>query len=279
MRTTTTLTPDLPAWAWLGLPLILFLFPYALNIDERLSALAQGEMGIVENVTVLTLLLGVVGGVVALSSRIPVPGTWLKGWILLLTLACFGFAGEELSWGQHFAGWSTPETWAHVNDQQETNLHNTSSLFDQVPRGLLTLEALVGGTIVPLLVMAGKIRLDPSRPFHWFWPTYTAIPVSVMALTVTLPKKAARLLDLTIPRGIEVVGGETKECLLAAFMSLYLWSLYVRLRNSRAVAASSPEDIAAVQRVKPRFRRSPVEPLDESIPGGADQTRIRRRVA
>lgn len=256
MQTKTSVKRDLSAWLWLGLPSALFLFPYALNVNERLSALAQGEMGIVENVTVLTLLWGAVGGVLALTSRTLLPADWLKWWILLVTLGCFGFAGEELSWGQHFVGWSTPEAWSHLNDQQETNLHNTSGLFDQVPRGLLTLAALVGGTIAPILAVTGRLRLDRGRAFHWLWPTYVAIPVSVMALTVTLPKKAARLLDLTIPRGIEVLAGETKECLLATFMSLYLWSLYVRLRHNDAAANDSADHAATLRYEPPRSRES-----------------------
>ncbi len=44
---------------------------------------------------------------------------------LIGALGSLYIAGEEMSWGQHFFHWNTPEYWAEVNRQQETNLHNT----------------------------------------------------------------------------------------------------------------------------------------------------------
>jgi len=75
----------------------------------------------------------------------------LFAWIGLAGLACFYVAGEEISWGQHLAQWNTPEYWRAVNDQGETNLHNTSSWFDQKPRTLLELGVIVGGLLGPAL--------------------------------------------------------------------------------------------------------------------------------
>ena len=44
-----------------------------------------------------------------------------------MALGAFFVAGEELAWGQHIFGWSTPEALEAVNVQQETTLHNISS--------------------------------------------------------------------------------------------------------------------------------------------------------
>ena len=41
-----------------------------------------------------------------------------------LALLFFVAFGEEISWGQRIFGWSTPESLAKVNYQQETNIHN-----------------------------------------------------------------------------------------------------------------------------------------------------------
>ena len=49
-------------------------------------------------------------------------------------LSCLYIAGEEMSWGQHFFHWNTPEYWAEVNRQEETNLHNTYAIFEKWPR-------------------------------------------------------------------------------------------------------------------------------------------------
>src|SRR3546814_4343016 len=74
-------------------------------------------------------------------------------WIVLALLGSVYMAGEEASWGQHYAGWLTPEGWQAINDQGETNLHNTSSWLDQKPRTLLEIGVIVGGIIVPLLAL------------------------------------------------------------------------------------------------------------------------------
>lgn len=45
----------------------------------------------------------------------------------LLALVLFVMAGEELSWGQRIFHWSTPEGYAKINAQSETNLHNLAT--------------------------------------------------------------------------------------------------------------------------------------------------------
>ena len=142
------------------------------------------------------------------------------------------FAGEELSWGQHYFGWETPEGWGNVNDQQETNLHNTSALFDQVPRTLLTIAALVGGIIVPLVLLFRGKCFDPKGDAYWLWPTYIVMPASIGAIFVSFHEKAYKLFDSEVPFILDIRAGETKECLLAMFIMLYMLSLYKRLKNS-----------------------------------------------
>ena len=44
---------------------------------------------------------------------------------------------EEISWGQHFFNWSSPIFFINLNHQGETNLHNISNLFNEIPRSLL----------------------------------------------------------------------------------------------------------------------------------------------
>jgi hypothetical protein len=65
-------------------------------------------------------------------------------------LACFYIAAEEMSWGQHFFQKDTPEYWAAVNRQQETNLHNTYAIFEKTPRSILEAGILIGGLGLPL---------------------------------------------------------------------------------------------------------------------------------
>ncbi len=63
------------------------------------------------------------------------PSVPLRGWGILALIGSVYVFGEELSWGQHLFDWTTPEFWNQINDQGETNFHNTSSWLDQKPDG------------------------------------------------------------------------------------------------------------------------------------------------
>ena len=55
------------------------------------------------------------------------------------TLGIIYFFLEEISWGQHYLKWESFEIFKALNNQGETNIHNISNIFDQLPRGILTL--------------------------------------------------------------------------------------------------------------------------------------------
>ena len=99
---------------------------------------AQEPSGIIEHLTVLVLIPGILAGLLALFrySGHPTPRFMIL-WILSWSLACIYFAGEEASWGQWYFNWKTPDFMAGINDQGETNLHNMSSWLDQKPRTLV----------------------------------------------------------------------------------------------------------------------------------------------
>jgi hypothetical protein len=50
---------------------------------------------------------------------------------LLLVLVTLVLAGEELSWGQRIFDWATPVSYAAINAQGETNLHNLATQLFQ----------------------------------------------------------------------------------------------------------------------------------------------------
>src|SRR5690606_13691057 len=103
----------------------------------------------------------------------------LVAWLALAALGCFYVAGEEISWGQHFLQWSTPEYWSALNDQQETNLHNVSSWLDQKPRALLEAGVVLGGIVAPALraLRPGLLRGLPDL----LAPTAAALPSALLA--------------------------------------------------------------------------------------------------
>lgn len=224
---------DLPTWLWLWLPITIALLPYVARIiNPATDAFIFGELGVIENITVIVLLFALVVAIKSYAYLRTFEFPIFKIWITLLTLGCFYYAGEELSWGQHWIGWATPETWQDINDQGETNLHNTSAILDQVPRTILTLAAVVGGIIVPIFFILRRKVLSASDFSYWWWPTYVNIPTCVAAIAVSLHEKAYKLFDTTVPYILDIRAGETKECLLAMFLFLYLTSFYKRIKQT-----------------------------------------------
>ena len=245
-----TLDPDehvaraLPWPIWLGLPLAIGIAPSVTRAfsEDAYMRYFRRETGIVEITTALILAAAFVTGISLLRRAREYPAGWLKLWFGAFTLGCLYFLGEEISWGQHFFGWSTPEVLAESNDQSETNLHNLGGwmgvLLDQLPRTLLTIAAVVGGLIGPLVLRARRRGWDPQSDFRpWIWPLRIAIPAALGAVTISLPKK---FFDEGVPAWLDFQAGESKEAFLAALLLVY--ALGVRAsclgRDARAGAAA-----------------------------------------
>jgi len=139
--------------------------------------------------------------------------------VLAAALGSFYITGEEISWGQHIASWSTPEFWAGVNDQGETNLHNTSSWLDQKPRLFLFIGIVIGGIVVPLMRRCAPYRLPPLLS-----PLYPSNVVVLTALGVTIPhlvQKAAEFFGT----GLFIRVSEVQEIYMYYFVLIYLLDL------------------------------------------------------
>lgn len=227
---------DVPFGIYLWVPLLLALSPYVLQSVFGEADFLSGERGIFEILTFVLLLLAVYFIVRAMSLAAASRIRYLPAWLVLMLLGSVYFAGEEVSWGQHFFLWQTPEVWQGLNDQQETNLHNTYAIFDQVPRVLLSLAALVGGIIVPLCRKACAVAPPVNEMAGWLWPTIACVPVCLFALLISLLDDVAEGLGDAVPAYLDISGGEMKECLLALFILFYAASLFRRLR---AFAAGS----------------------------------------
>jgi len=223
---------DLPKWLWLWLPILVASFPYVMRIvNVESDQYVYGELGIIENLTFIVLLIAIVLGIMSIAKTKSFKFLVFRAWLTLLVLGCIYYAGEEISWGQHWIGWATPESWMSINDQGETNLHNTSALLDQVPRTLLTIAAVVGGVLIPSYFLMRDIKLSANSFYAWLWPTYVDIPTCLLAVLVSLHEKVYKLFDTTVPHLLDIRAGETKECLLAMFLFMYIASFYKRLKQ------------------------------------------------
>lgn len=86
------------------------------------------------------------------GSTLPRPSR-TRGLIIGLAICMFVLFGEEVSWGQRHFGFETPATWAELNYQGETNLHNTSFLqFYLDGAAIYIYMSFVFLSLAPLLV-------------------------------------------------------------------------------------------------------------------------------
>ena len=147
----------------------------------------------------------------------------LKLWVGLATLCSLYVAGEEISWGQHIFEWATPEFWHQVNDQQETNLHNTSSWLDQKPRLLLLVGSIVGGVIIPLLA-----RFKPAvlpQKFAVIYPEKYVALTALAALGIKVAEKTGEAFGVNLFER----ASEVEELFLFYFVLLYMMMIKDRL--------------------------------------------------
>jgi hypothetical protein len=226
---------QLPVWLWLWFPpiLLLVIVPIKIWLPDFYAAYIDGELGLIELATPVISIAGAVVGFRLLRFASRLPTSRVRIWILLTTLGCVYFAGEELSWGQHLIGWSTPAYLEAVNDQEETNLHNISSWFDQKPRLLLELWVLVGGVVWPLY--RWRTRSFPTAAdgeAFWFWPTIEVLPTALLAIFVRLPERIKSLFGIEqLP--LELRFSEPQEYYFALFLLIYLASIRRRLGACR----------------------------------------------
>ena len=145
---------------------------------------------------------------------------------IIAALSSLYIVGEEMSWGQHFFHWNTPEYWALVNRQQETNLHNTYAVFEKYPRAILELGVVIGGILIPIAEAFDR-RLRANR-LSLFLPPNALLPASLIVIGV-------KLADMLFQK--DYVGellhrpSETIELYLYFFILAYLIVFTRRIRE------------------------------------------------
>lgn len=155
-------TPHKLWWLWLPLLILAVQAVLEISLKARVLSSLMSEDGPHELLQFVIITAALWVAVITLFKMDKTQNPYLTGWIALATLCCLYVAGEEISWGQHVLEWQTPEFWAEHNDQQETNLHNTSSWLDQKPRLILMIGVVTGGLLIPLLQKT-KASLVPEK--------------------------------------------------------------------------------------------------------------------
>jgi hypothetical protein len=161
-----------------------------------------------------------------------------------MVLGSIYFAGEELSWGQHIFGFSTPEGYKGLNHQKEMNLHNLNGiyreLFDKIPRTLLTIGIFFGGIVFPFC----KSKLPDL--IRRYVPGKEVLFTSILAVFISVPGKFLKHgHDKVELEGMEKMkgggprfdGGEMKELYIALFILLFA-IFFIRYVKARRIERS-----------------------------------------
>ena len=220
------------AWWWLGIPIfiaLLVIISYQVSPDWYGKWIIPEGYGVLEFPQFITALLGLVVAVRLLFDPFVRRRKLVFAVTILGALSCFYIAGEEMSWGQHFLHWNTPEYWAEVNRQQETNLHNTYAIFEKTPRSILEISIAVGGLGVPIAAIfypwlrACRVSL--------FLPANATVPLAIGAMFFKVVDRleqghhVGKLLDRP---------SETIETYLYVFIVAYLVIYARRIRELEA---------------------------------------------
>lgn len=203
------------------------LFPW----PEQGRRWLSGELGIVELPTIAFALWGVWEAARIVRDRRKLPYPHLAWWFGLFAIALFVFAGEEASWGQSWFHWATPEDYARINRQGETNLHNLSSLTEEIPKTLLIAAALVGGIIWPIWAWAKKRGPYLGQGwFSWIWPSSLIWPAAALTWVMRISERllvATDMEDMFRPQYIAI--RESIEIYAVLFILAYLWDVRRRM--------------------------------------------------
>jgi hypothetical protein len=224
------LTPSfhsfLPVWLWLYFPLVLLLLQTAgeIFLSQNLLLSLHAENSVHEFVQFGLLFASFMMLVMIFFKMDRSASPWLAAWIVLATLSCLYVAGEEISWGQWLFQWQTPAEWAAVNEQNETNLHNTSRLLNHIPRYILMAGVAVGGLIIPALTLL-KPSILPAR-FSVIYPPPVLGVTALCLLVVALGHKLAKTyFDIRLFER----ASEVEEIFMFFFVFLYVLVMRSRI--------------------------------------------------
>ncbi|MDA8870703.1 hypothetical protein N9H93_04920, partial [Rhizobiaceae bacterium] len=217
--------------AWLPLALLLLLPLWAYADFSSYQTLLQNEIyGLLELTHAAFPLIAFFICAMLLRENVVRSSGLRTAFVAVFAMGAFWMAGEEVSWGQHHFGWATSPEWAAVNNQQETNLHNTSMLLNHLPRAVLTIAIALGGLVMPFVA-----RSYPGLVQDWFtylYPPASLAPLALIILALEGLVQLGNAVDLTSL--IRFHDGELQELFIVWAVLLYAIELRRRALLTRA---------------------------------------------
>lgn len=217
-------------YIWIPLVSYLVIVVVAATNPSLYRAVATGEDGLVE---LLHIVLGLVGFLLALRL---LSWFWKQSnklgiaFAIFSALVCLYIALEEASYGQHLFGWEADGVFLEVNKQQETNLHNISSWFNEKPRVVLELAIILGGLLLPIFPNL-FMRFVPAG-LRAYAPTVLFLPTSILVVVSRLPERLG--LDSLETYIGSIRHSEVQELYMFLFIGLYIYFVLCLERHKYA---------------------------------------------
>jgi hypothetical protein len=218
------LRQEFPAWLWtlltsvmiIATAIFLYRFSSRFDIDVRWVFAKEGP---IEDVTFITGLAAAVMCALAAGHRWTHRQNSVDRWLAASFGACalglFVYAMEEISWTQTFLRFETPESWAAINHQQETTLHN---LLDRHALEPVAMWAGLGLSIGALSLIAVGMAVR-NRYWREIAPHWSLAPYALLLAYASVRTHS-----------------EVTEALLPLFFCFYGYRIYRRARDSTPVA-------------------------------------------
>lgn len=201
----------------------------------------SGETGLIELATVFFALWGSWTAFTIVRDYKKLPHPALAAWFALFIVGLFFLAGEEASWGQSWFQWATPENYAAINRQGETNLHNLSTWSEQLPKASLVLAALFGGVVWPIVARSRKSGpyINGGRGwFSWIWPSALIWPAGALTVIFRVLERALVATDVEdLIRAQYIATRESIELYGVLYVVIYLWDVRRRQLSQEATGA------------------------------------------
>lgn len=148
------------------------------------------ENGFVENLQVFFLIVSIIFVTLFINKQYNNLKKLEKLLILIYIFAINYYLFEEISWGQHIFNWESPDFISKINHQNETNIHNISSVFNELPRNLLLLWCGI------TFLWIDKITLKNQFLRKFIFPNVKLKYISYLIIFFFIPNFIVSKLDL-----------------------------------------------------------------------------------
>ena len=215
--------PELSSWNKSAVSSIGTVGSYSYHVCTELFENYWEENGFIENLQVIFVLISII---LLIKIKFKFKKiNFIHLFIIIKILALIYYLGEEISWGQHFFKWKSPIIFQQINNQKETNLHNISNLFDQLPRALVFFWCAFSLILINFVKYINKIS---KEFFLLISPDKKLIYISLLLLALSLPNIIVDKLNLHPGHYEKLSTGETIPIPASAFIDMITFN-YIRL--------------------------------------------------